>query len=205
MNPRTLSFFPPSSIAMKHLYVLPLYGSSTLPPDHCSPSFRRSQSIRSPITGLSFISPSQCAHRGSGYSGSGSMSFSILPFSLPFSSQMTTTDFTLFVASSTVLHRPTGANRDEVCADDSIAEKNRHTTSVDRMKSSILISANSRTMSCKAPYKTDLLSFIYLPDKQQPASTSSAYPGSIVTTNDVRVLNSYYLRLELVDSAPIRQ
>jgi hypothetical protein len=141
MNPRNLSLFPPSSIAMKHLYVLPLFGSSTFPPDHCSPSFLRSQRIRSPITGLSFISPSQRTHRGSGYLGSGSMSFSILPFSLPFSSQMTTTDFTLFVASSTVFHRPMGTDRDEVCADDRSAEKNTHTTSVDRMKSTILIPA----------------------------------------------------------------
>jgi len=46
------------------------------------------------------------------------MSFSIFPYSLPFSSQMTTSDFTLLVASSTVFHRPTGEVREEVCATD---------------------------------------------------------------------------------------
>src|SRR5262249_18977173 len=69
------------------------------------------------------------------------MSFSILPFSLPFSSQMTTIDLTLFVASSTVFHLPTGVDRDEVCADDRSVEKSSHIASVDLMKSSMPISA----------------------------------------------------------------
>src|SRR5215467_11350749 len=137
MNPRTLNLFPPSSTTTKHLYVLPLFGSRTLPPVHRSPSCLRSQRIRSPITGLFLKSPSQRTHRGSGYCGSGSMSLSILPFSLPFSSQMTTIDLTLFVASSTVFLLPTGVDWDEVCADDrSVDDKNSHVASVDRMKPS---------------------------------------------------------------------
>ena len=57
----------PISAIFHHLYVLPLFGSRTLPPVHRSPSFLRSQRIRSPIAGLSLNSPSQRTHRGSGY------------------------------------------------------------------------------------------------------------------------------------------
>src|SRR5580704_7007071 len=108
INPRTFSFAPPSSIERRHLYVLPLSGSSMVPPDQASPSFCKSHRIFSPTTGRPFCSPVHGVHRGFGSWGSGSTSFWIRPYNLPASSQMVTTDLTLPVASSTVFHRPTG-------------------------------------------------------------------------------------------------
>jgi hypothetical protein len=84
------------------------------------------------------------------------MSFSMLPFSLPFSSQMMTIDLTLFVASSTVFHLPTGVDGDELCADNRSVDKRSHIASVDRMKSAMPISARCPISSKRAPYETDL-------------------------------------------------
>src|SRR5262249_10120415 len=52
------------------------------------------------------------------------MSFSILPYSEPFSSQMSTRDFTSPVASSTVFHRPAGEGPEDTCAAASVASPN---------------------------------------------------------------------------------
>src|SRR5271156_4124198 len=108
INPRTLSFSPPSSKESRHLYILPLSGSRIIPPDQASPSFCKSQRIRRPMTGCPFCSPVHGVHRGFGSLGSGSTSFWIRPYNLPASSQIITTDLILPVESSTVFHRPIG-------------------------------------------------------------------------------------------------
>src|SRR5262249_21247675 len=159
MNPRPFSFFPLSYTMIKDLYTLPLSGSRILPPDHLSPSFPRSQRIRSPTNGLPFSSPSQRLHRGSGSLESGSMSFSIRPYSLPFSSQMLTIEVALPVASSMVFHRPTG----EVWAGvgvsgprywpsghtgDRSIQTHRHTNILDRMTSSPFLSGSVVRKGC---------------------------------------------------------
>src|SRR5262249_27296415 len=115
MNPRTLNFFPPSFTVIEHLYTFPLSRSRISPPVHWPPSFVRSQTIRRPIRRRSLRSPAHRTQRGSGSFGSELINLSIFPYSLPFSSQISTTEFVFPVTSSTVFHRPTGVKVSELC------------------------------------------------------------------------------------------